>query len=346
MRGAGLRGGTLALGLVLALGAMLAGDLRADESFYRSRALRLVVGYPPGGGFDVYSRLLGRHLGRHIPGEPTIVVENMPGAGGLIAANHLYRIARPDGLSVGHFTGGLLLGPVLQQPGAEFDPRGFEYVGAPAREQIACALSRASGIASVDAWRGARTPVKMGGTGPGTTQESATRIVRAALELPIRVVSGYRGTGDVRLAVESGELAGACVNWSSMRAGWAEALRTGEAIVVLAVSPRPIPELPGIPLAIDLARTPEGRRLVEIGVHDQGALARPYVLPPGTPPARVQLLRQAFRATLDDPAFRSEADRAKLEIDPVSGEELGQVVDRFSSLEPELVRRLRAVLLE
>jgi tripartite-type tricarboxylate transporter receptor subunit TctC len=334
------------LGLVLALAALLTGNLGADEPFYRGRTVRLLVGYPPGGGFDVYTRILGRHLGRYISGEPTVVVENMPGAGGLVAANHLFRIARPDGLSVGHFTGGLLLGPLLQHAGAEFDARRFEYIGAPAREQIACATSRASGIASVAAWRAARTPVKMGGTGPGTAQESATRIVRASLELPIQVVTGYRGTADVRLAVESGELGGACLNWGSMRSGWAEALRTGDVTVLLAVSPQPIPELPGVPLAIELARGPEGRRLVEIGVHDQEALARPYVLPPGTPPARVRLLRQAFRAALDDPAFRSEAERARLEVDPVSGEELGQVVERFSTLEPELVRRLRTVLLE
>jgi tripartite-type tricarboxylate transporter receptor subunit TctC len=332
--------------LVLALLPLLAGSLGADEPFYQGRTLRLVVGYPPGGGFDVYTRVLARHLARHVPGGPTVVVENMPGAGGLVAANHLYRVARSDGLTVGHFTGGLLLGPLLQQPGADFDARGFEYVGAPAREQIACALSRASGIASLDAWRAARTPVTMGGTGPGTAQESATRIVRAALDLPIRIVSGYRGTADVRLAVESGEISGACVNWSSMRTGWAEPLRTGEVTVVLAISARPIPELPRVPLAIDGARTPDGRRLVEVGVHDQGVLARPYVLPPGTPPGRVRLLRQAFQATLDDPAFRADADRARLEVDPVSGEELGKVVERLSGLEPVLVRRLRSVLLE
>jgi tripartite-type tricarboxylate transporter receptor subunit TctC len=336
----------LALSFVLSLSPLPAGDLHAEESFYRGRTIRLIVGYPPGGGFDVYTRILGRHLGRHVPGEPTIVVENMPGAGGLVAANHVYRAARPDGLSVGHFTGGLLLGPVLQQPGAEFDPRGFEYVGAPAREQIACAVRRETGIASVTGWRAARVPVKMGGTGPGTAQESATRIVRAALELPIQVVSGYRGTADVRLAVEQGELGGACLNWASMRSGWAESLRAGQVTVVLAVSPHPIPDLTGVPVALELARTPEGRRLLEIGVHDQGALARPYVLPPGTPPALVRALRQAFRATLDDPAFRAEAERAKLEVDPVSGAELAQIVDRLFALAPEVVRRLRTVLLE
>ena len=340
------RAPALALGIGLALGTILTGDLPADEAFYRDRTIRLIVGYPPGGGFDVYARILARHLGRRIPGGPAVVVENMPGAGGLIAANHLYRLARPDGLSVGHFTGGLLLGPVLQQPGVEFDSRGFEYVGAPAREHMACALSRAGGITSVAAWRAARAPVKMGGGGPGAAQESTTRIVRAALDLPIQVVSGYRGTGDIRLAVEQGELAGACLNWSSMRSAWGEALRTGEVTVVLAVSPRPIPELPGVPLAIELVRTAEARRLVEIGVHDQGALARPYVLPPGSPAGRVQLLRQAFRATFDDAQFRTEADRARLEVDPVSGEELAQAVQRFSRLDPDTLRRLRAVLLE
>jgi tripartite-type tricarboxylate transporter receptor subunit TctC len=338
--------GVLALGLVLALGAVLSGAALADETVYRNRTVRLIVGYPPGGGFDVYSRILGQHLGRHISGAPTLVVENMPGAGGLIAANYLYRIARPDGLTIGHFTGGLLLGAFLQQPGVAFDARGFEYVGAPDREQIACGFNRASGITSAAAWRAARVPIRMGGTGLGTAQESATRIVRTALELPIHIVSGYRGTGDIRLAVEQQELAGACLNWGSMRNAWAEALRTGEMTVVLVVSPRPIAELPGVPLAIELARTPEARRLVEIGVHDQSVLARPFALPPGTPAVRVHVVRDAFQATLADPAFRVDAERAKLEVNPVSGEELGLAVSRVSALEPEMLRKLRAVLLE
>jgi tripartite-type tricarboxylate transporter receptor subunit TctC len=331
-----------------ALAAGLAGVVaaRADEPFYAHRVVRIVVGYGPGGGFDIGARILARHLGRHVPGAPAIVVENMPGAGGLIAANHLYRVARPDGLTIGHFTGGLILGQVFGQKGIEFDARRFEYVGAPERERIACALAKGSGVQSVDAWVASRALVKLGGTGPGAAQESATRILRAALGLPIQLVSGYRGTGDVRLAVDSGELGGACMNWSSMRAAWAESLSAGGVSVVLLATPYALPELPGVPLALDLARTAEARRLIELAIHDQSALSRPYALPPGTPADRVRTMRDAFQAALADPAFLADAQRARLDVDPVPADELGRAVHRLFAVDPAMAAQLRSILFD
>jgi tripartite-type tricarboxylate transporter receptor subunit TctC len=156
-----------------------------------------------GGGFDAYARTLGRHLGRHIPGNPAVVVDTMFGAGGLVAANHLYRAARPDGLTIAHFSGDLLLGEVLGRPGIEFDARRFEYLGAGSSEYIACAFSRASGITSLDRWTSAGAPVKMGGTAPGSNGDNATH-PQAALGLPIQLVSGYKGTAAIRLAANRG----------------------------------------------------------------------------------------------------------------------------------------------
>jgi tripartite-type tricarboxylate transporter receptor subunit TctC len=335
---------SVACALTVGLAAAVA--VRADEPFYANRAVRIVVGYGPGGGFDIGARILARHLGRHVPGAPAVVVENMPGAGGLIAANHLYRVARPDGLTIGHFTGGLLLGQVFGQKGVEFDARGFEYLGAPERERIACVLAKGAGVPSVDAWVASRAVVKFGGTGPGTAQESATRTLKAALGLPIQPVTGYRGTGEVRLAVESGELGGACMNWSSMRAAWAESLKTGGVSVVLLATPYGLPEMPGVPLAIDLARTAEARRLIELGIHDQSALARPYALPPGTPADRVRIMREAFQATLADPAFLADAQRARIDVDPVPAEELARAVHRLFAMDPALAVQLRSILFE
>jgi tripartite-type tricarboxylate transporter receptor subunit TctC len=329
-----------------ALVAGLVGLGRADEPFHASRVVRIVVGYGPGGGFDIGARILARHMGRHVPGAPTIVVENMPGAGGLVAANHLYRVARPDGLTIGHFSGGLVLGQVFGQKGIEFDARRFEYLGAPERERIACVLSKGAGARTLDAWVAARTVVKFGGTVPGAAQESATRTLRAALGLPLQLVSGYRGTGEIRLAVESGELGGACMNWSSIRAAWAESLSGGGARVVLLATPARPPELPGVPLAIDLAPTAEARRLIELAIHDQSALSRPYVLPPGTPADRVRILREAFQATLADPAFLADAERARLDVDPVPADELARAVDRLFAVDPALAGQLRSILFE
>jgi len=152
---------TLALSIAAIVVLGLAGECPiAAPSFYEGKALRIIVGLAPGGGFDTYARLLARHLGRHIPGNPSIVVENMTGAGGLIAANHLYRVAKPDGLSLAHFPGTLVLGQVLGQPGIEFDARKFEFIGAAVREEVVCSMTRASNITSVEQWMAAKNPIR------------------------------------------------------------------------------------------------------------------------------------------------------------------------------------------
>ena len=180
----------------------------AQESFYKGKTVRIVVGFAAGGGFDTYSRAISRHMGRHIPGNPTIIVDNMTGAGSLIAANHVYKVAKPDGLTIGHFIGGLFMQQLQERPGIEFDARKFEYIGVPVRDNPVCVFSKASGITSMDKWASSKVPVKMGGTAPGSNTDDVPKILKAALGLPVQLVSGYKGTADIRLAIESGELAG------------------------------------------------------------------------------------------------------------------------------------------
>ncbi len=184
------------LGVLACVGS---GPVRA-QSFYEGKTLRINVGFAAGGGFDTYARVLSRHLGKHIPGNPTIVVDNMPGAGSLIAANHLSRVAKPDGLTVAHFNGVLFLGQILGQAGIEFDARRFELIGAALKEDVTCAMTKASGITSVEKWMAAKTPVKLGGVAPGAAPDNTARILKVALGLPIQVVSGYKGTSEIRLA--------------------------------------------------------------------------------------------------------------------------------------------------
>lgn len=314
------------------------------QSFYEGKTVRIIVGFAAGGGYDTYARALSRHLGRQIPGNPTIVVENMPGAGSLIAANHLSKIAKPDGLTMAHFTGLLFLGQVLGRPGIEFDARKFEQVGAAVTEDVACAMTRASGITSVEKWMSSKTPVKIGGVSPGSTPDNTARILKVALGLPVQVVSGYKGTAEIRLAAEGGEVAGACWAWDSMRVTWRKALESGDAVPVLQVVPKGFVDLPNVALAVDLAKTDEGRRLIQVGIHYTGAFARPFVLPPGTPKDRVQLLRKAFQETLKDKAFLAEAEKTKLRIDPVTAEELEKMVADVFALDPALLVKLKAVL--
>jgi len=338
----GSRRVALLTALVLLAGAG-SGPAQA-QSFFEGKTIRIIVGLAAGGGFDTYARVLARHLGKQISGNPGIVVENMTGAGSLISANHLYKVAKPDGLTVGHFNGILLMGQVLGQPGVEFDARKFEFVGAAAKEDVACGVTKASGITSIDKWMAAKTPVKLGGVAPGASPDNTARILRSALGLPIQVVTGFKGTSEIRLAADGGELAGSCWAWDSMKATWRAALDSGEVVVVLQGVPKAFPDLPGVPLATSLAKTDEGRRLIEVGIHHAGAFARPFALPPGTPKERVQTWRRAFEETLKDKAFLAEMEKARLGLAPVTGEELEKMVGDLFTLDAGLRAKLKEIL--
>ncbi len=335
------------LPLALLAAATAAGPARpaaAQPRFYEGKTIRIVVGFSAGGGFDTYSRAIARHLGRHVPGAPAVIVENMPGAASLIAANHAYKVARPDGLTVVNFHGNQLVGQLLGRDGIEFDARKFRWLGVPVRDNTVCALTRASGIASAEQWMAARTPVKLGGIGPGDTTHDTARVLEAALGLPIQLVRGYKGTAEIRLAAESGEVAGGCWQWESVKVTWRKALEAREIGIVLQVTGRPLPDLPGVPMALDLARTEEARQLLRAGVIVPTAISRLYALPPGTPPDRVQALGAAFLDTLRDPEFLADARQAKLEVDPMGGDELGRLVDELFRLDPAVVAKLKGIL--
>jgi len=316
----------------------------STDEFYKGKTLRIIVGTAAGGGFDTYSRVIARHIGKHLPGNPGVIVQNMPGAGHLIAANHLYRVAKPDGLTMGNFIGGLLLRQVLGQPGIEFDALKFEYVGVPLKDTWVCALTKASGITSMEKWLGSKTPVKLGGTGPGANTDDIPAILKAALGLPIQLVTGYKGTADIRLAAESGELAGGCWSWDSINATWSKALESGDVVVVVQMTAQPHPELSKVPLAINFARTEDERQLIQSGTYDPAAMNRLYVLPPGTHKEIVQIARNAFMDTLNDPDFKADAKKSKLDVEPMSGEELAKTVAGLFKLKPALLAKLKEAL--
>jgi tripartite-type tricarboxylate transporter receptor subunit TctC len=325
--------------------ALIAGVAHATtHDFYTGKTIRVIVGFSPGGGFDTYARAISRHMHKHIPGNPTIIVENMTGAGSLIAANHVYKVAKPDGLIIGHFIGGLFMQQLQGRAGIEFDARKFEYVGTPIDDKPVCALTKASGITSVERWVASKTPVKLGGTAPGSNTDDIPKLLRAALGLPVQLVSGYKGTSDIRLAAESGELAGGCWGWDSIRATWRKGIESGDAIVVLQTLPKPHPDLPKVPLAIDLAKTKEARQLIQVGIHDVSAVIRPYVLPPGTPKDRVQIMRKAFTDTMKDREFLADAEKSKLDIEPMTGEDLEKTVTGLFKLSPSVIAKLKDAL--
>jgi len=336
---------TLSTLLTIALLLPSSASAAAADDFFKGKTIRVVVGFSAGGGFDTYARAIARHMSRHIPGQPPIIVENMTGAGSLISANHMFKVAKPDGLTIGHFIGGLFLGQVLGQPGVEFDGRKFEFIGAPITDHVVCALTKASGITSVEKWMASKTPVKMGGIAPGTsTPDNATRILKAALGLPIQLVTGYKGTADVRLAAESGEVAGGCWGWDSVKTTWRKAIESGDAVVVLQANRKNHPELPQIPQAIKLAKTEDARRIIDVGIHADSDIVRTYTLPPGTPKDRVQTLRKAFDDTLKDAEFLADAKKSNLSVVPVSVEEIERDINALFKLDPGLVAKLKDLL--
>lgn len=316
----------------------------ATDDFYKGKTIRFIVAFSPGGGFDTYTRAIARHFGKHVPGNPSVVVENMTGAGGIIHANYFFQRAKPDGLTIGNNIGGLLLQQIMGAKGIEFDGRKFEYIGVPAVDNPVCGLTKASGITSLEKWFAMPKPAKLGGVGPGGTASDVARALKAALGLPIQVIDGYKGTSDIRLAAESGELDGGCWAWESIKVMWRKGLEAREVSVVVLVMPKKHPELPNVPLALDFAKTEEARRILKYGVHDTAVLTRIYFLPPATPKDRVQLLRKAFLATLKDPEFLAEANKSKLDIDPVAGEEIENVVADLFKLDAGTVAKLKGVL--
>ncbi|MBI2367711.1 MAG: hypothetical protein HYV01_22290 [Deltaproteobacteria bacterium] len=319
-------------------------DVQAQD-FYKGKTIRVIVATTPGGGFDAYSRAITRHMGKHLPGNPSFVVENMPGAGFLIGTNYLYNQAKPDGLTLGNWIGTLVLHQVIGRKGVEFDARRFEYVGAPIKNHDLCLMTRASGISGAEKWMASPTPVKLGATPPGSTPYDNAVVLREATGLPMQIVSGYKGTAEIRLAIDAGEVAGLCgLSWASTKVTWRKQLESGEVKVVLQNSPAPHPDLPDVSLAINLAKTDVGRRLIQVALHDVSAITYLYSFPPGTPKDRVQIFRKAFQATLKDAEFVAEAKKGNLELDPVAGEDLEKIVNSFFKVDTRTVNKLRELL--
>src|SRR5574341_1017063 len=282
--------------LVVALaGANAAVAASTADDVYRGKVIRIIVGFSAGGGFDTYARTLSRYMGKYIPGNPTIIVENMTGAGSLIAANHIYKVAKPDGLTIGAFNGNQILGQLVGAQGIAFDARKMGWMGAPGYNHDLCILSQKTGIANAEQWLASKTVFKLAGSAPGSTTDDVAKVLKEAIGLPLRLIAGYKGTADMRVAVESGEVDGICgFSWVSVRATWRRAVESGQAVIVLQSAPKAHADLPKVPLSISFGKTAEARQLVEAGVHQPSSMTYAYSLPPNTPKERVQLLRNAF----------------------------------------------------
>ena len=314
-----------------------------EPPFYAGKTIRWIVGHPPGGGYDVTGRLVAKHISRFIPGNPTIVVENIPGGGSLISANTIYKAAKPDGLTVAGFGEGLVLQQLLGQEGIEFDARKFPWIGASIRDTWACVARGDRGLKSIADTIGAAAPLVLGATAPGAGTSDFSRALQAGLGANIQLVLGYPGTAQIRLAMDRKEVDGGCWTWESIKATSYDTVQSGEYVMLAQQAPRRHPDLQNVPLASELAKTEEAKQLL-VAVSGHSAFAKPWTTAPGTPPERVQILREAFSATHKDPQFLEEAKAAKLDIFLTPAEEIERLVAQIFTTPPETVKRLAEVL--
>ena len=268
----------------------------------------------------------------------------MAGAGSLISANYIYKVAKPDGLTIGHFIGGLFLQQLLGKPGIEFDALKFGYIGVPAQDHFILGVAKSTGITDAEKWIASKQIVKFGGVATGSGTDDFPHILKATIGLPIQMVSGYKGTADIRLAFNSGEISGLSNSWESTKSTWKKELERGDLIPILQTADKPHPELRKLPLALSFAKTDEAKRLIQTVARVHGASVRPYVIPPGTPKDRLQILRKAFDDTMKDPELLAEAKKANLDINPDDGPGLEQNVKDIFKLEPGLINKLKEIL--
>lgn len=310
----------LAGALALA-GATAPADAQTPEAFYAGKTLSLIVGYTVGGGYDIYGRALARHIGRHIPGSPTIVTQNMPGAGSQKSLEYLLTVAPKDGLTLGTFSRTLAIAPLIE--GARYDPTRLEWVGSISTDASTCVAWHASPVKSWDDLKS--KPFTVGGLGKASDPDMYATILRLMFGLNVKLVSGYPGTNEVALAMERGEVDGICgYSYSSLRASRKNWLDDNKATILLQAALKPDSALPEVPMLLDKTTSSEQRDALSLILAPQ-AVARPFAMPPGTPADRVSAVRAAFMATMTDPEFVKEAKAAGLDIDPMPGQDIADL---------------------
>jgi tripartite-type tricarboxylate transporter receptor subunit TctC len=319
-------------------------DERAVASFYQGKTVRFIVGFAPGGGFDTYTRTIARHIGKHIPGNPAIIVDNMVGGGSLTAANYVYNAARPDGLTVGNWIGSLALSQALGGEGIEFDARKYRFIGVPTPDSVACAVRKESGFKALSDSINSPQPLILGGVAPATVTDDLPKLLVAVLGANIKLVSGYSGTATIRQAADGGEVHGGCWTWESIKVTWRAPLEAGDVLMIGQATPEKLADLPGVEHVLDLVKTEEDKQLFRVGVVLPSQITRPYSVHPDTPPDRLRALRQAFMAALTDPEFVEEAQKARLDVNPVSGEEVERIVREMFEVPESVKARLRTIL--
>lgn len=294
--------------IIAVLTAVAPGVALGQSAAYAGKTIALVVGYKPGGGYDAIARLLARHLPKHIPGKPTLIVQNMPGGNSIIAANHLYNVAKPDGLTLGTFNRNLPIAQLTRVRGVKFDMTRFAWIGSAAHEATLLAIRADLPYRSFDELRKAREPVVIGATGPGANTYDFPLLLKDLLGVNLKIVSGYSSSADIMLAVERKEVDGRAGSYSSIRPFIERNLVRP---IVRARSTEAA--LAQLPVDESFAPTPRAKTIMALRSAPE-VIARPYVMPPGTPDALVRMMREAFASAIADPQLLAEARKAGMDV--------------------------------
>jgi tripartite-type tricarboxylate transporter receptor subunit TctC len=319
----------------------LAGVAWSQSDPFAGKSVQMIIGFGPGGGYDLWGRIVGRHIGRHLPGNPNVVPQNMPGAGSYTAANYIYNVAPKDGSVLGIIARDAALGPLSGAPGARFDATRLSWIGTPAKETNVCIAFHTAKVKSLaDLFR---QQLIVGDTGPGTGTRSYPKVLNELIGTRFRLVGGFPSSTEVFLAMERGEVEGICESLDSVRNRRPEWIAGGKVVILFQAGPQPHPSLPGVPFVLDLARDGEQRRMLEYLYAGQG-IGRPFVAPPALPPERLKMLRGAFDATMRDPQFADEVRRSKLELEPEDGAHLAALIEKIYATPRAIVDKIAAII--
>jgi tripartite-type tricarboxylate transporter receptor subunit TctC len=338
--------------VALASAAVLGTPSRADDvaDFYRGKRVNLIVSYGTGGGYDVYARVLARYMSKYIPGNPNIVIQNMPGAGSLRGANYLYNVAPKDGTTFGTFARNIpLMGLLKTNKNVQFDPMKFTWLGSSssfANDAYILLLRRDAAVKTVeDARKPGGPPIIIGSTAEGASSDAIGILLREWLGFNIKVIPGYTDSGVLFLAIERGEIEGRTVGLSAVRANkpdWLKPNGLARPLVVFGRATRH-PDYPDTPTARELARNDEDRNLISI-VEIPYALSRPYAAPPEIPADRAKALQDAFMATHKDPGYVADAKALNIDVSPIDGEEILKLIDRIAKTPPDQFKRIEKLI--
>jgi tripartite-type tricarboxylate transporter receptor subunit TctC len=315
---------------------------QSPAEFYKGKTVELYIAYSAGGGYDLYARMVARHIGKHIPGNPQVVAKNMEGAGGLRLANWLYQAAPQDGTVIGATSRNIAFEPLIGNKAAQYDSSQFTWLGSANDEVSTCVSWHTSGVATIDDAMKRELIIGAIGTADDTYQYPS--LLNHTIDTKFKIVPGYPGNNDISVALERGEVSGRCGwSWSSVKSTRATWLQEKKINILVQVSLSKHPDLPDVPLIMDLAKTDEQRQMFRL-IFARQVMGRPFQSTPGVPADRLQVLQTAFMDTMKDPAFLAEADKQKFEITPVPGPAIEKLVAEILTMPPELAQRAGSLL--